>query len=92
MSIKIDAHHHFWDLNRTEFDYRWLSAPGNETICRSYLPDTLADHIQQVGVDKTVLVQTQHTLKENDWALDLAANTDYIAGVVGWVDLSLIHI
>ena len=88
MSIKIDAHHHFWDLNRTEFDYRWLSAPGNEAICRSYLPDTLADHIQQVGVDKTVLVQTQHTLKENDWALDLAENTDYIAGVVGWVDLA----
>jgi len=88
VNIKIDAHHHFWDLTRPEFDYRWLSAPGNEAICKSYLPETLVDHIQQVGVDKTVLVQTQHTLKENDWALELATNTDYIAGVVGWVDLA----
>ena len=88
MSIKIDAHHHFWDLTRPEFDYDWLSAPGNEAICQTYLPATLAGHIEAVGVDKTVLVQTQHTLLENDWALELASQTDYIAGVVGWVDLT----
>ena len=92
MSLKIDAHHHFWDLTRSEFDYRWLSAPGNEAICQTYLPDTLADHIQTVGVDRTVLVQTQHTLLENDWALQLAEETDYIAGVVGWVDLTAVDV
>ena len=88
MVLKIDAHHHFWDLTRPEFDYNWLSTPGNEAICKSYLPPTLAGHIEAVGVDKTVLVQTQHTLQENDWALELASQTDYIAGVVGWVDLT----
>ena len=88
MALKIDAHHHFWDLTRPEFDYSWLSAPGNEAICQSYLPPTLAEHIKAVGVEKTVLVQTQHTLLENDWALELASQTDYIAGVVGWVDLT----
>jgi len=88
MVLKIDAHHHFWDLTRPEFDYNWLSTPGNEAICKSYLPSTLAGHIEAVGVDKTVLVQTQHTLQENDWALELASQTDYIAGVVGWVDLT----
>ena len=88
MVLKIDAHHHFWDLTRPEFDYDWLSAPGHEAICQTYLPATLAGHIETVGVDKTVLVQTQHTLLENDWALELASQTDYIAGVVGWVDLT----
>lgn len=88
MALKIDSHHHFWDLSRNEFDYSWLSAPENEAICKTYLPDSLLNHIQNVGVDKTVLVQTQHTLLENDWALQLASQTDYIAGVVGWVDLA----
>lgn len=88
MSLKIDAHHHFWDLTRSEFDYNWLSAAGNEAICQTYLPETLTKHLQAVGVDKTVLVQTQHSLLENDWALALASENDYIAGVVGWIDLA----
>ncbi len=33
-------------------------------------------------------MQTQHTLDENRWALSLAAKHDFIAGVVGWVDLA----
>jgi L-fuconolactonase len=34
-----------------------------------------------------VFVQTQHNVQENRWVLSLAEQHDFIAGVVGWVDL-----
>ena len=40
------------------------------------------------GVDATVLVQTWHSVAETEQFLDLAAGTNFIAGVVGWVDLT----
>ncbi|MGE0375904.1 MAG: amidohydrolase, partial [Planctomycetaceae bacterium] len=36
----------------------------------------------------TVVVQTQHQLDETRWMLRLADEHDWIAGVVGWVDLA----
>lgn len=83
----IDAHHHFWQRSQP-FDYRWLDAPGHEAIARDFLPEDLLPHLKATGVDRTVLVQTQHSLAENRWALSLAAKHDFIAGVVGWIDLS----
>jgi L-fuconolactonase len=83
----IDAHHHFWQFSR-RFDYRWLDAPDKAAIRRDYLPNDLRPQLAAAGVDRTVLVQTQHDLEENRWALDLAERTDFIAGVVGWVDLA----
>ncbi|HEX6986840.1 MAG TPA: amidohydrolase family protein [Planctomycetaceae bacterium] len=82
----IDAHHHFWQRSRP-FDYRWLDAPGMEAIRGDFLPEDLEPHLKAVGVDRTILVQTQHDLEENRWALSLAERHDFIAGVVGWVDL-----
>ena len=37
---------------------------------------------------RTIFVQTQHSLLENDWVLDLSKSHDWIAGIVGWVDLA----
>ncbi len=56
-------------------------------IRRDYLPADLAPLISEVGVDKTVFVQTQHHVAENRWVLGLAEESDFIVGVVGWVDL-----
>jgi L-fuconolactonase len=83
----IDAHHHFWQRSQP-FDYRWLDAPGHEAIAGDFLPADLLPHLKAAGVDRTVLVQTQHSLAENRWALSLAADHDFIAGIVGWVDLA----
>jgi L-fuconolactonase len=83
----IDAHHHFWQIDRP-FDYRWLDAPDKTPIRRTYLPDDLRPRLAAAGIDRTVLVQTQHDLDENRWALALAEKNDFIAGVVGWVDLA----
>lgn len=84
--MRIDAHQHFWQLGR--FDTRWLDAPALAPIRRNYLPDDLRPHLAANKIDRTVFVQTQHDLAENGWALQLAAENDFIAGVVGWIDLA----
>ena len=84
--MRIDAHHHFWELKR--LDYRWLNASHLESIRRDFGPDDLRPLIQRKGIDQTVLVQTLHSLEENRWALSLVEAHDWIAGVVGWIDLT----
>ena len=84
----IDSHQHFWDLERVEFDYKWLETDAHQPIRRSFLPSDLEPLIAEVGVTRSVIVQTQHDTAENDWALGLADGNDKIAGVVGWVDLA----
>ena len=83
----IDAHQHFWQRSKP-FDYAWLKAPENLAICRDFLPRDLQPHLANTGVERTVFVQTQHNLEENRWALSLANEHDFIAGIVGWVDLA----
>ena len=82
----IDAHQHFWQLGMP-FDYRWLDTPALAGIRRDYLPADLATLLKKAGVDRSIVVQTQHDLRENHWALALADQHPFIAGVVGWVDL-----
>lgn len=87
MSWKIDSHHHLWQLSQP-FNYSWLDAPALAPIRRDFLPEDLQPHLCALGIDRTIVVQTQHDLKENQWALALAESHDFIAGVVGWVDLA----
>ena len=87
MPAIIDAHQHFWQLAQP-FDYGWLRAAHNAPICRDFLPDDLRPHLQATGVARTIVVQTQHNVLENRWALSLAEQHDFLAGVVGWVDLA----
>src|SRR5687767_3123769 len=85
----IDSHQHFWQRSLpAPFDYSWLDAPQNAPIRRDYLPADLQPLIRAAGVDRTIFVQTQHHLEENRWALQLAEQHDWIAGVVGWLDLA----
>ena len=44
--------------------------------------------MKNAGVDRSIFVQTQHNLAENRWALGLAEQHPFLAGVVGWVDLA----
>ena len=83
----IDSHQHFWQRNNP-FDYRWLDNPGMAAINQDYGPKDLYPQICELGIDKTVFVQTQHDVAENRWALSLAEQFDFIVGVVGWVDLA----
>ena len=83
--LLIDSHQHFWQVGR--FDYPWMSSDLG-VLYRDYLPNDLAPIIQKNGVDKTVLVQASNSVAESRWLLELANANDFIAGVVGWVDLT----
>ncbi|MFO0876160.1 MAG: amidohydrolase family protein [Gemmataceae bacterium] len=87
MTPEIDAHQHFWQLSQP-FNYRWLDAPALAPIRRDYLPNHLEVLLQPTPVRRSIFVQTQHDVRENRWVLQLAEQHDFIAGVVGWVDLA----
>ena len=81
----VDAHHHFWDPSRR--DYPWM---GDElaAIRRPFGPNDLRPLLADNGVDKTILVQTVSSVEETREFLETAAANDFVAGVVGWVDLT----
>lgn len=82
--MKIDSHHHLWSLARG--DYGWMS-PALGPIYRDFAPADLAPHLKAAGIERTVVVQAADTVAETEYLLDLAEATDWIAGVVGWVDM-----
>ena len=53
-----------------------------------YFPEDMRPLLRQRGVDRTVLIQTIPSLPETRDFLAIAARTDFVAGVVGWVDLT----
>jgi len=83
--VIVDAHHHFWDPGRR--DYPWM---GDELapIRRRFEPKDLKPLLAANGVDRTILVQTVSSLDETQEFLETAAASEFIAGVVGWVDLT----
>lgn len=81
----IDAHQHFWQVGR--FDYPWMKS-DNEVLYRDYLPAQLEPVLRANGVSRTVLVQASNSVAESRWLLRLAEENEFIAGVVGWVDLT----
>lgn len=87
MNPVIDSHQHFWQ-HSLPFDYSWQDSEELAPIRRDYLPADLEPLIQRAGVHQTVFVQTQHNVEENRWALGLAEQYSFIAGIVGWVDLA----
>jgi len=81
----VDSHQHFWDLSK--FSYGFMPE-GDSPLKQNRLPDDLRPLIRDVGVDYTVIVQAHQSLEEAHWLLDLADQTDFVAGVVAWVDLA----
>lgn len=81
--MRIDAHQHFWALERG--DYGWLT-PELTSIYRDFEPADLMPLLKASAINGTVLVQAAPTVEETDYILALAAEHDFIKGVVGWVD------
>jgi L-fuconolactonase len=81
----VDSHQHFWQVGR--FDYPWMSSEV-EILYRDYLPSQLEPILAANGVVKTVLVQASNCVAESRWLLTLADENSFIAGVVGWADLT----
>ncbi|MEX2114588.1 MAG: amidohydrolase family protein [Pirellulales bacterium] len=83
--MRIDAHHHCWQLDR--FNYPWMT-PDLKPLLRNFGPGDLHPLLAIQRFDRSVLVQTISSLDETRWFLELAERHDWIAGVVGWVDLT----
>ena len=82
----VDAHHHFWTPSR--HDYYWMAGAELDPIRRSFGPADLQPLLAAAGVDSTVLVQTVPSVRETREFMETATTTPFVAGVVGWVDLT----
>ncbi|BDA86996.1 hydrolase [Aureimonas sp. SA4125] len=82
--MTVDSHQHFWKIDRG--DYGWMG-PHVAPLLRDFLPDELRPLMARAGIDRTVVVQAAETEAETEFLLALAAETDFIAGVVGWLDM-----
>lgn len=56
-------------------------------IRRDFLPRDLIPELEQNQVDGTIAVQADQSEQETMFLLELAAQHEFIRGVVGWVDL-----
>ena len=83
--MRIDSHQHFWIYGHD--DYPWMDNEALLALRADHLPPDLLCHLNNAGLDGSVVVQVRQTLEENRWMLELADAHDHVRGVVGWVDL-----
>jgi L-fuconolactonase len=81
----IDAHQHFWELGR--HDCTWPT-PDLAALYRDCMPAELEALAKPLGISGTVLVQSQESNRDTDYLCDLAQHTDFVSGLVGWVNLA----
>ncbi|HXY25935.1 MAG TPA: amidohydrolase family protein [Candidatus Acidoferrum sp.] len=82
--MRIDAHQHFWVYEPRE--YEWIDSSMG-ALQRDFLPGDLEPELSHNGFDGCVAVQVRQTLEETRWLLELAKQSPFVCGVVGWVDL-----
>ena len=82
-NLIIDSHQHFWNLANP-----WCNWPTADeaAIHRDYHPKDILPHLEATGIDRTILVQAAPDIHETWAMLTLAEHTDFIAGVIGWVN------
>ena len=83
-AVTIDSHQHFWRYHPTRDG--WIT-DEMAVLKRDYLPEDLSPVLKLNGVDSTVAVQADQSEEETRFLLELAVQHEFIAGVVGWVDL-----
>lgn len=82
--MRVDSHQHF--IKYKAEDYPWIDdrlAP----LKRDFLPEHLKPLLDESQFDATVIVQARQSLEETEWILKIAEETEWVRGVVGWVDL-----
>ena len=83
--MKIDAHHHLWDLSIRP--QTWMVGENMGPVRRNFNTDDLREAIHGTGIEKTVLVHATTTLAETYELLEIARTDETVIGVVGWVDI-----
>src|SRR6516225_8803933 len=82
----VDTHQHFWDPERAY--YPWLAGDDRAAIRRPFRPEDLRPVLASNGIDRTVVVEARASLDETRELLAVAEEHRFVAGVIGWVDLT----
>jgi L-fuconolactonase len=80
----IDTHIHVWNFDKAE--YEWLKG-DTSFLNRTYHIEEIETERIAAGITGGVLVQATNHTEDTDWMLEVAANTDWVKGVVGWLPL-----
>jgi len=81
---EIDAHLHLWDLARS--GYGWIT-PGHGPLHADITAEQARAELDGCGVRRAVLVQADDTEADTAFLVEVAQRCDWVAGVVGWVQL-----
>ncbi|MDB5006609.1 MAG: Amidohydrolase [Mucilaginibacter sp.] len=84
MSIKIDAHQHFWKFDPVRDS--WID-DAMAVIQKDFYPNDLKPILDKHGIDGCIAVQADQSEAETELLLSLADHNDFIKGVIGWTDL-----
>lgn len=85
MSIRIDAHQHFWVFDKGL--HPWID-DSMAAVQKDFLPKDLGPVLRKNNIDGCVLVQVEHSEEEVEWFLKLAEENPFIKAVVGWTDFT----
>ena len=83
--MRIDSHHHVWDLSVRE--QGWMVGEALNPIKKNFSINDLRDAIAGCGIEKTVVVQTVTNYDETPELLELAEDDELVAGVVGFLKI-----
>jgi L-fuconolactonase len=84
--MRIDSHHHLWDLAISPRD--WLAGDALAGINRTFSMDDFYKERASSGIDQSILVQTIPDYEEMREFFAVAAEHESIVGVVAWIDMS----
>ena len=82
--MRIDAHQHFWKFDPVRDS--WINDQMS-VIQRDFLPEHIRAELQLHKIDGCISIQADQSEDENAFLLDIAEKSDFIKGIVGWVDL-----
>lgn len=80
----IDAHQHFWDLDKV--DYPWLTAELG-SIHRTFDVADVEPEVAASPVDDVILVQAAGSYADTDAMTAIADRWERVVGIVGWLPL-----
>jgi len=82
--MRIDCHQHFWNYHPLKDS--WIT-DDMKVIQQSFMPADLLPLLLSNNFTGSVAVQADQSEAETNFLLQLAAENDFIKGVVGWIDL-----
>jgi L-fuconolactonase len=83
--MRIDSHHHVWDLAVREQD--WMVGDALKPISRTFTMADMDPLLEASSIDYTVIVQTVAVMEETPEFLTIAGSHPKVAAVVGWLDM-----